>query len=211
MVSRPGHEAHCESGRDSKVEDPYKSGPLEEDRPWYALYVRSNFERIVSQAAADRGYESFLPTYRIQRRWSDRVKNIDVPLFPGYVFCRFDLEKRLPILTIPGVVHIVGNGKTAVPVDTRELAAVRAVVASGLQCEPWASLAAGQRVIIEQGPLAGLEGVFQESRRQCRLLISVTMLQRSVSVEIERSWVRPAGSVLLSLRQEGAASSLLDA
>lgn len=76
---------------------------------WYALYVRSNFERAAEQCLRGKGYQAFSPFYQTWRKRSDRTKRLDLPLFPGYVFCSFNANKRLPILTTPGVVTIVGG------------------------------------------------------------------------------------------------------
>ena len=112
--------------------------------PWYALHVRSKFEHLVSVTLRGKGYQEFLPLYRSRRRWSDRVKEIDLPLFPGYLFCRFDVRDRLlPILSTPGVIAIVAAGKTPVPVSEEEIAVVQAVVRSGLPTLPWPCLTIG--------------------------------------------------------------------
>ena len=161
------------------------------ERPWYAVRVKSKFETIASAGLSGKGYQPFLPLYRARRRWSDRVKQLDLPLFPGYVFCRFDAGARLPILTTPGVMSVVGYGREPVPVDEGEIAAVRAIIASGLPAIPWPYLRTGNRVLIEEGPLAGIEGIVLSLKKELRLIVSVTMLQRSVGVEIDRAWVRP--------------------
>jgi len=116
---------------------------------------------------------------------------VELPLFPGYVFCRLDLRCRLPLLTIPGALHFVGIGKIPVPIDDAEIAAIQAAVRSGLTTEPWPYLNVGQMVRLEDGPLAGLEGILVEVRKQHRIVVSVSLLQRSVAVEIEREWVTP--------------------
>lgn len=159
--------------------------------PWYALRVRSNFESTVASMLEARGFEGFLPTYTARRRWSDRVKEIQMPLLPGYVFCRLDIHNRLPVLTIPGMVSIVGIGKQPVAVDEHEIEAVRSIVRSRLQAQPWPYLRAGQSVRIERGPLAGLEGILVEFKSGYRLVVSVTLLQRSVAAEVEGDFVRP--------------------
>src|SRR5580658_9029002 len=100
--------------------------------PWYALHVASRCEKSVSSGLVLRGYTEFLPLFRSRRRWSDRVQDVDLPLFPGYVFCQLDINRRLPVLMIPGVVRIVGVGKTPMPVERHEIGAVQAVVNSGL-------------------------------------------------------------------------------
>ena len=95
---------------------------------WFALRVKSRCEKLVALMAQNRGYEEFLPLYRFRRRWSDRWNETEFPLFPGYVFCRLDLQHRLPLLTIPGVLHFVGIGKTPVPLEDEEIAAIQAAV-----------------------------------------------------------------------------------
>ncbi|HUP04940.1 MAG TPA: UpxY family transcription antiterminator [Bryobacteraceae bacterium] len=158
---------------------------------WYAVRVRSNFEWAVSTALTNKDYEAFLPTYRTRRRWSDRVKEIEAPLFRGYTFCRFDAAQRLPILTTPGVVSIVGSATGPIPVDEWEIASVRGMVASGAVIGPWPFLREGQYVAVEHGPLSGVEGIIVSFKGQYRLVVSVSLLQRSVAVEIDRNWVRP--------------------
>jgi transcription antitermination factor NusG len=139
------------------------------------------------------GYEEFLPTYKLESRWTDRTKIIDQPLFSGYVFCRLNLNDRLPVLQVPGVVGLVGVGKVPAPVPEEELERVRALVRSGLLVTPWPFLEVGQSVLIERGPLAGLEGILQRFKGKLRIVVSVTLLQRSVSAEIDRAWIRPLG------------------
>jgi transcription antitermination factor NusG len=99
--------------------------------PWYALKVKPRFERAVVAHLRGRGYDPFLPIYTARRRWSDRVKSIELPLFPGYLFCQFDLNNRLPILTAPGVSFIVGIGNVPQPVADHEIEAVGALSAPG--------------------------------------------------------------------------------
>jgi len=161
------------------------------DFRWYALYVRERYEKIVASSLASKGYEVFLPIYRSKRRWSDRSKIIEVPLFSRYVICKFDFRNRLPILIVPGVHFVVGFGQTATPVDPAELDAVRIAVDSGLPCEPWPYVKAGQWVRVEYGALAGLEGFVVEVKKAFKLVISVDLLGRSVAVELDRNAVRP--------------------
>jgi transcription antitermination factor NusG len=163
--------------------------------PWFALRIWSQKEKLVAAALASKGYEYFLPLYRCRRRWSDRVKEFELPLFPGYLFCRFDLNHRLPILITPGVMLIVGIGKIPVPVDEGELAAIQSIVNSGLKTEPWPYLQVGQRVRIERGSLIGVEGILVALKRPRRLVVSVTILQRSVAVEMDEDWAYPVSPV----------------
>ena len=166
--------------------------PLRSGLAWYALRLRPKSENLASATLRGKGYEEFLPMYRSRRRWSDRVKELDLPLFPGYLFCRFDVQDRLlPILTTPGVISIVGAGKTPVAVSDEEIAAVQAIVRSGLPAQPWPCLTVGSRVFIERGPLAGFEGIALSVDKAFRLVVSIPLLQRAIAVEIERDWIRP--------------------
>src|SRR5262245_13741136 len=88
----------------------------ESEERWFALRVKSRCEKVVSLMAQQKGLEEFLPLYQSRRRWSDRLKSVELPLFPGYLFCRLNPQHRLPLLTIPGVMHMVGIGKTPVPI-----------------------------------------------------------------------------------------------
>lgn len=163
---------------------------------WFALQTRRNREKIVGEILRGKGYEEFVPTYRSRRKWSDRLKELELPLFPGYVFCRFNPSRRLPVLTTPGVLSVVGHGRVPVPVEDAEIEAIRSVVASHLRLEPWPYLCVGEWVAIESGSLAGLSGILLEVRKSCRLVVSVNLLQRSVAVEVDRDWVRPLGNGL---------------
>jgi transcriptional antiterminator RfaH len=159
--------------------------------PWFAIRVKSNFEKKVATGLRNKGLEDFLPLYQSRRRLSDRYKTVDLPLFPGYLFCRLDLDHRLPLLTTVGFLYIVSVGNKPVPVDEGEIAAVQFVVRSGVPAMPWPSLAVGQRVRLEAGPLCGLEGAVTQVGTRDRICVSVTLLQRGVSVEVDRDWIRP--------------------
>ena len=158
---------------------------------WFAIRVRSNYEHIATIHLRERGFEEYTPSYKTERFWSDRKKTIDQFLFPGYVFCRLDPNDRLPILTVPGVVNLVGFGKIPAPIPDHEIEHIRTMVESGLLVMPWPFLNLGQRVLIERGPLAGVEGILLEVKGKCRLVVSIQLLQRSVSTEVDRTWVRP--------------------
>ena len=158
---------------------------------WYAIRVKSQHEDLVSRHLRVRGLEAFLPLCKRKQRWSDRFKEIDQPLFPGYVFCQFDQNNRLPVLTVPGVVHVVGVGKNPIAIEESEIAAIRIAVKSGLARQPWPYLEVGQRVRIENGPLCEMEGILIGFRGNHRLVLSITLLQRSIAVEIDEEWVRP--------------------
>lgn len=156
---------------------------------WYALSVKSRYEKAVGRFLENFGYVFFVPTYKARRIWSDRIKHVDAPLFPGYVFCRFDIYKRLPILMIPGIQHIVGGTQIPRPVDAAEIRALQTAMESGAAREPWPFLQVGDRLRIEHGSFAGLEGILLQTKGRYRLVLSITLLQRSVAVDIDSAFV----------------------
>jgi transcription antitermination factor NusG len=139
----------------------------------------------------DKGFEELAPVYRTRRRWSDRFKEIEHALFPGYVFCSFTYEQRMQVLTTPGVTSIVGFGKQPAAVDDSEIAAIRSIVESGARARPWPYLETGQRVRIEDGCLRGLTGTLVRENDCWRVVVNVELLQRAVMVEIDRDLLRP--------------------
>jgi transcription antitermination factor NusG len=157
--------------------------------PWYGVHTKRNHESIAASALEHKGYEQYLPVYRSRRRWSDRVVDSILPQFPGYVFCRFDATYRLPILTTPGVISIVGFGQGPTPIPESEIEALQLVLRSGLAAEPCPFLREGQRIRVNRGSLEGLEGLLLKKKSEWRMVVSVRILQRSVSVEIDREWV----------------------
>lgn len=158
--------------------------------PWFAVVIRSNQANVAATALQRLGYEQFLPTRTVRRQWSDRIKVIQEPLFPGYLFCRFDPQNRLPVLTAPGVISIVSVGKMLLPVDDGEIETIRTLLNSRSPVYPHPYLKAGQRVRIEGGALSGVEGLLIAVRSECRVIASITILQRSVSVEIDPARLR---------------------
>jgi transcription antitermination factor NusG len=160
---------------------------------WYAVRTAGGREKAVASQLQSKGYEEFLPLYRSRRQWCDRVKELEMALFPGYLFCRFDFNHRLPILITPGVQMIVGTGKLPTPVSDAEIEALRRVIASGAPAEPHEYLAVGQRVRIREGSLAGIEGILAEAKNSWRMILSVELLRRSVAVEVDRAVLSPVG------------------
>jgi transcription antitermination factor NusG len=159
--------------------------------PWYALQVRSRKEDYVVSQLLGQGFESFLPKYKVLRHWSDRVKELEQPLFPGYLFCRFEFESRRPVIMTPGVLQVVGLGRTPMPVEEKEILSIQEALASGLHSEPWPYLQAGERVRVNYKYLSGLEGILVNFKGNHRVVLSVTLLQRSVALEVDPSWVIP--------------------
>jgi transcriptional antiterminator NusG len=161
-----------------------------EKRSWFALRVKSNREKITARALRSQGYEEFLPLCRRSRQSLGHIKTVELPLFPGYVFSRFDKDDRLPILMLPGVLHVVGIGKELVAVDSAEIASIRVIANSPFCTDPWPFVNIGERVQIVSGPLTGAQGVILGVKNKYRLVASLTLLQRSIAVEVDRESVQ---------------------
>jgi transcription termination/antitermination protein NusG len=156
---------------------------------WFAVQVKSTHEKRVTSLLEFQSYECFLPTYSTRRLWSDRIKFVELPLFPGYIFSRFALSERAPILKTPSVVGIVGIGAVPTPIDEEEIASIQRVVKFGFGLSPHPFLQVGQRVRINNGSLSGVEGIIADVRKHYQLILSISLLQRSVAVEIDSAWV----------------------
>jgi transcription antitermination factor NusG len=162
------------------------------DEAWFALYVRTKYEQTVGRLLQDKGYAAYVPCVCSERQWADRHKTVQVPLFPNYVFCRFDPYERLPVLMTPEVYFVVGNGKRPVSIPDEHLEAVRRIVLYGRSVES-CPVQNGQHVSVVSGPLTGLEGVVVRIRNSDRLVVSIDLLQRAVATEFDRSAVRQRG------------------
>ncbi len=158
---------------------------------WYALWVRSRHEKSVADILTGKGYQVFLPMHKSRRRWSDRFKEVELPLIPGYVFCRFDAALRQPVVTTPGLVQIVSVGRSPEPVDEGEMQSLIQASEAGVHLQLWPFLKAGHRVSIEEGPLRSLEGVLISTKGTDQLILSISLLQRSVAIAVDRRSVRP--------------------
>jgi transcription antitermination factor NusG len=157
---------------------------------WYALSVRLRREQVVASILQNKGYCVFLPTFRSNRRWSDRVKQVNRPLFPGYVFCQLALsDSRPPIVTTPGVIGFVSNGNGPAAIPHHEIDAVKKVCASDLPLKQWQRLIPGSIVRIGYGPLTGVDGTLVQVNKRLELVVSIMLLQRAVSVRISPDWV----------------------
>jgi len=138
-----------------------------------------------------KGFEVFLPLFESTRRWKDQRKVLSLPLFPCYVFVRGAIERRLPVLTTPGVHMIISRGERVATVPEHEIDAIRRTVEGHFQVEPHPFLRCGERVRVVRGSLDGVEGVLTRKKNLYRLVISVEMLAQSVAVEIDAMDVVP--------------------
>lgn len=164
---------------------------------WFALQVRHGYETQVGTLLHQKGYEQFVPTYSCRRRWSDRWKDVELPLFAGYVFCKFSVEVHAPIITTSGVIRIVGIGRQPVPVENTEIEAVRAAMTSGFRTQPHPYLAVGSKVRIAKGPLSGVEGILSGHRGQY-LVLSIHAVQGSVAVVVDGHSVTQMGENVIA-------------
>lgn len=159
--------------------------PPQGERAWFALSVRARHEKVVSQLLSYKGFETFLPLFTRRHQYARRVREFQLPLFPGYLFCRLDPAARLPILITPGVLRLVGAGGVPIPVDSLEVEALQKAVQAQVPMVPHPYWKTGQIGRITSGALAGVEGIVVSSNPKARLILSVTLLQRSVLLEID--------------------------
>lgn len=161
-------------------------GTLQQQPPeahWYAVYVVARHEKVVAEQLARRSVESFLPLYHAVRYWKKRRAEVNLPLFPSYLFVRIPASERLRVLEIPGVVHVVSSYGVPVAMPEEEIESLRMALQLR-RSEPYPYLAAGRRVRIHSGPLRGLEGIVQRQNSETRIIVSVDFIQRSVSIEV---------------------------
>jgi len=162
-----------------------------ESNSWCAVYTRHQHEKTVSEMLEAKGFEVFLPLYDSTRKWKDRRKVLSLPLFPCYVFVRGAIERRLPVLTTPGVHMIISRGERVATVPDDEIEAIRRTVDGHFRVEPHPFLRCGERVRVVRGSLEGVEGVLTRKKNLYRLVLSVEMLAQSVAVEIDAMDVVP--------------------
>jgi transcription antitermination factor NusG len=160
-------------------------------RQWYALRVKPQHERTVSYGLLKRGFEGYVPLYKGLRRWADTLKELDLPVFPGHVFCRL-LPADMPlVLTAPAVYHFIARGSLPAPIEEHELHIIQRIESAGLPVVPWPYLKEGQQVRIARGPLSGITGLLACSTKTWHVVVNIHLLQRSVAVAIDRSDLAP--------------------
>ena len=161
---------------------------------WYAAHTRHQHEKLVARMLSNKGFEVFLPLYTEVRHWRDRVKQVELPLFSCYVFLRGDLDRRLAIVTTPGVHGLVSSAGKLAGIPEEEIQAVRSVIENRINVEPHPYLKCGDLVRVKTGALRGLEGFLVRKKGQARLIVSVSLLERSVAAEVDASAVEPVGA-----------------
>jgi len=168
------------------VTDPQMAPPLSSpSERWFAIYTRHQHEKVIAQVLSAKGLQVFLPLYNSTRRWKDRSVELSLPLFPCYMFLRGLEERRLQVVTTPGIVSILSvNGEPAV-IPESEIEAVRKAIEWGNRVEPHPFLRTGDRVRVIAGPLQGVEGILVRKKNLYRLVLSVELLERSAAVEVD--------------------------
>jgi transcription antitermination factor NusG len=151
--------------------------------------VKPRFDKSVAQALEMKGYEILLPLYKKHHDCGTRSRDSELPLFPGYVCCRFDVLARLPILTTPGVVQVLGAGNMPIPLSDVEVNSLQTAMKAGIPVAPYPFIDSGRRARINSGALAGVEGIVISCKQHLRLVLSITLLRRSVLLEIDRRQV----------------------
>jgi transcription antitermination factor NusG len=181
---------HTDLNADGMQVDPPRPTDHVEER-WYAVSTSPRHEKWV--ACQLRGYEidCFLPLYKSLRRWKDRRKELELPLFPGYLFVHIALKNRLQVLRIPGVTQLVGASGRPVPLREQEIEALRKGLASGMYAEAHSCLKIGRQVLVTRGPLTGAQGILTRKKQNCRIVISIDAIMRSVALEIDEADVQP--------------------
>jgi transcription antitermination factor NusG len=180
----------------------------DESRAWFALAVKPNHERAAAQALDSRGGEVFLPLYRARRRWTDRVRQLELPLFGGYVFCRFERPDNARVLAAPSAVPVVSFGNRPAAIPEGDIESARRLASSGLELGPWPLLRVGGRARIEAGPLAGVEGVVTRLKDAWRVVVTVELLERPAAAEVDRGVVVAAAPPWPANESAQAARSL---
>ncbi len=155
------------------------------DSSWYALYTRHQHEKMVDQVLTNKGFDTFLPLYATTHNWKDRTKSLTLPLFPCYVFLRGGIERRLQILTTPGIYGLVSSAGQPAVIPDIEIDAIRRVVESGARVEAHPYLKCGNWVRVKSGPLAGIEGILVRKKNISRLVLSVEILGTAAAIEVE--------------------------
>lgn len=163
---------------------------------WYAVYTCANHEKGVAQQLTGRSIELFLPVYESMRRWKDRRKLLQLPLFPGYVFVRLALRHRFQVLQIPGVVRLVGTNGMPTPLFDEEIYSLRQALENEVRAEPhpYLNLSKGRRVRITTGSLAGREAIVVRHKGRQRVVISTELIQRSIMLDIDALDLSPIKS-----------------
>ena len=152
---------------------------------WFAVHTKARHEKKTDRALAEKDVETFLPLREVMSQWKDRKKKVLLPLFPGYLFVNIDPSDRYTVLNTNGVVRILGNNGVPVPVSPEEIEATKRLIETGIKYEPFPYGIVGREVELIRGPLEGVMGRILRTKGAYRLILSVHLIGRSVSVEVD--------------------------
>jgi transcription antitermination factor NusG len=160
---------------------------------WYAAYTRSRHEKSVEDLLQRKQIETFLPLYKTVRRWKNGDHRVDLPLFPGYAFVHIAICDRLDVLKVPGVVRLVGFNGMPTPLNDGDVESLRQALSAGIKAVPHPYLTVGRRVRVTAGPLAGREGILVRRKGAMRFVLSIDLIQRSISADVGIGLLEPIG------------------
>lgn len=167
---------------------PFSYTAIESQVPqWFAAYTCAHHERRVSEHLSTRGIEYFLPTYRAIHRWKDRKVELELPLFPGYVFVHLATHEHFHVLSVPGVARIVGTAQKATPLPDCEIESLKNARSSGIHTEPYRYLEIGRKVRIKAGPFEGLQGILLRRKGRFRVVFSLQLIRSSFVLDVDGS------------------------
>jgi len=175
--------------------------------PWWAVYTRHQHEKVIAEMLSTKGFEVFLPLYESTRRWKDRRMVLSLPLFPCYLFVRGGLDRKLQVVTTPGIHMILYRGEKVAVIPDQEIQAIQRAVEGPCSVEPHPFLKCGMRVRVIRGSLEGVEGILIRKKNLLRLVLSVDMLAQSVAVEVHGDDVEPCGGGVDKATQSAPADS----
>jgi transcription antitermination factor NusG len=159
--------------------------------PWFAVKTHPKHESLAERGLRNQDFETYVPMHRVRRQWSDRTKMIEAPLFPGYVFCRFEAQDKLRVLTSPAVRGVVSFGRDPLPVENSEIDSIRTLISTGKPIDICPYLRAGEYVCIQSGPFASVRGFILRVQDNWRVVVAIEALGCSVSVEVDAAHVLP--------------------
>jgi transcription antitermination factor NusG len=168
---------------------------LLQESSWYALHVRTKQERLVAKSLEQLQLQFFLPTVKGGLDYTLNVKRLEKPLFPGYLFCYMDLARGPKLYNIPGIIKIVGRGRTPAPIGAEEIESIRLIASSNIPIAPCPFLSKGDEVVVVRGPLCGIRGTYVGAHKsRDSVVISFALLRRSIRVQVEPGWIEPISS-----------------
>lgn len=164
---------------------------LSKTKKWYALYTKSRHEKYIEKRLKEKNIECFLPVKTVQRNWKDRKKNVDFPLFPGYLFTKISLEEKNAVLDNKGAVCLVGNPQP-VSIPDEQIESVKIFIDNNIAFDPYPELQKGTEIIVKNGPLKGVCGILVEKKTTYRLVVNLDIINQSISTEIDVADIEPA-------------------